>query len=80
MKHRPGMKLKDLIDRLTLEFAKHGNLEVRTTWEGIIQNIEDKCIYVGLDYPDAYDSDPESEDLILYIDADNCDYKDRLQK
>lgn len=62
------MKVKDLIQRL-LEMSPNQEHEVRITWEGVFQHIDDDSLYWG---QNSYGDD------IVVIDADDNFYKDRI--
>lgn len=56
------MLVKELIE----ELSKHPSMtEVRVTWESIYRSIKPETIYCGADG-------------VLYIDADECSYKDDI--
>jgi hypothetical protein len=52
------MKVSELIAVLQRRLEKHGDLEVLTTWEGTVQEIEPNSVY------------KERDALVLFIDAD----------
>ena len=59
------MKISELIETLQARLKKHGDVEVRCTWEGIEAWIEKDGIYLA-------------KNGCLYIDADGNSYKEEF--
>ena len=62
------MKVSELIETLQARLKKHGDVEIRCTWEGIETFLEKDQIYLAK-------SGIHRSHECLYIDADNNSYK-----
>lgn len=65
------MTISQFIDLLQRRLAKHGDVEVEVTWEGIFRELDPEAVYLSK----ANDSH-DLEAGILLIDADGNAYKD----
>ena len=52
------------------------NLEVMVTWEGITRELDEEGVYLGADTWGGY----HEAKKVVFIDGDDCHYKDRWQK
>lgn len=78
------MKISEWIEMLQYKLDMHGDVEVKATFEGCIEDIEYNQIYLGHDC--MYTSDLKDKQYcekyfpnkVLYIDVDDNFYKDEL--